>query len=179
MAIITTKRLKLRLWGDEDVEAFIKLNEDEEVMRFFPTTQTKEQTLAQIARIKTHFTNHNYGLYALERIDKGEFIGYTGFAHPTFTSYFTPCVEIGWRLSKENWNKGFATEAASACLQHGFSALGFEEIYSFTATINLPSIRVMEKIGLKKQGLFEHPALPEGHKLKTHVLYKITKNGQN
>jgi ribosomal-protein-alanine N-acetyltransferase len=108
-------------------------------------------------------------------MDNGQFIGYTGFAHPTFESHFTPCVEIGWRLSKENWNQGFATEAALACLHYGFKKLAFNEIYSFTATINLPSIKVMEKIGMKKQGEFEHPALAEGHKLKTHVLYKIAK----
>ena len=174
--MITTPRLILRHWRDEDVEPFIKMNMDKEVMRYFPTMQTAEETKAQLKRIKQHFADFGYGLYAVERLDTGQFIGFTGFAHPRFESYFTPCIEIGWRLSKDSWGCGFATEAAIACIQHGFSKLGFEEILSFTATINKPSISVMEKAGLSKIGEFEHPALPDGHVLKTHVLYKTGSN---
>jgi len=172
--IILTERLKLRPWLDTDAEPFIQLNKDPEVMRFFPSTQTTDETLRQIDRIKKHFTDYGYGLYAIERLDNHQFIGYTGFAHPSFKSHFTPCIEVGWRLSKDNWGRGFATEAAKACITHGFGILGFNEIYSFTATINLPSISVMKKSGLQLVGEFEHPILPEGHPLKTHVLYKIS-----
>ena len=173
--IITSRRLKLRNWKDEDTEPFIKMNMDTDVMRFFPAPQTREETLAQILRIKQHFDDHGYGLYAVERKDNGLFIGFTGFAHPRFESHFTPCIEIGWRLSKENWRQGFATEAAKACLDHGFKRLGFDEILSFTATTNIPSIGVMEKVGLTRVEVFEHPLLPNGHKLKPHVLYKVVK----
>jgi RimJ/RimL family protein N-acetyltransferase len=177
--ILITNRLKLRLWYEDDTEPFIKLNNDPEVMRFFPSIQTADETLQQIARIKKHFTDYGYGLYAVERLDNQQFIGYTGFAHPSFQSYFTPCVEVGWRLSRENWGQGFATEAAIACINHGFTTLGFNEIYSFTAVINLPSINVMKKSGLEYIGEFEHPALPDGHRLKTHVLYKIDAKAKN
>jgi ribosomal-protein-alanine N-acetyltransferase len=176
-AIITTNRLKLRHWRDEDTEPFSQLNKDPEVMRFFPCIQNAEETLAQIGRIKKHFRDYNYGLYAIERIDNGQFIGFTGFTHPNFQSFFTPCVEIGWRLSKENWGRGFATEAAKACLYYGFAELGFKEIYSFTAFVNIPSMNVMQKAGLKMAGEFEHPSLPDGHRLKNHVLYKIASKG--
>ena len=171
--ILTTPRLILRHWRDDDVEPFIKMNADAEVMRYFPSTHTAEDTLAQIARIKAHFTNHGYGPFAVERKDTGQFIGFTGLSQPSFKSHFTPCVEIGWRLSKENWGQGFATEAAKACLQYGFTEIGLKEIYSFTATLNQPSINVMQKTGMNYMGNFEHPALPDGHVLKTHVLYKI------
>jgi ribosomal-protein-alanine N-acetyltransferase len=175
--IIETKRLKLRQWKDEDTQSFIKMNGDAEVMRFFPSVQSADETIALIARIQKHFNDYGYGPYAVQRIDTGQFIGFTGFFHPTFKSHFTPCIEIGWRLDKDHWNQGFATDAAIACLQYGFDKLGLNEIYSFTATINLPSINVMEKAGLKKIGQFEHPNVPDGHRLKTHVLYKIANNG--
>ena len=171
--VITTPRLKIRHWKDEDTEPFIKMNKDEEVMRFFPAVQSAKATIALIGRVHEHFNDYGYGPYAVERMDTGQFIGFTGFFHPRFKSHFTPCVEIGWRLDKEHWNQGFATEAAIACLEHGFEILGLDEVYSFTATINLPSIKVMEKAGLKKTGEFEHPDVPDGHRLKTHVLYKI------
>ena len=171
--IITTERLKLRHWAEADIEPFIKMNKDPEVMRFFPAAQSDEETRQQLTRIKQHFADHGYGLYAAERSDTGAFIGYIGFAHPRFNSFFTPCVEIGWRLSKENWGLGFATEAARACIQHGFDILHFPEIYSFTATINLPSVNVMKRSGLTYTGKFNHPSLPTGHPLEEHVLYRI------
>lgn len=177
--IITTSRLKLRRWKDEDEGPFIKMNMDAEVMQYFPAIQTLEQTQALITRIRQHFTDFGYGPYAVERIDNSQFIGFTGFAHPEFESYFTPCIEIGWRLSKNNWGKGFATEAAKACIAHGFKKLGFNEILSFTANINKPSVNVMKKAGMEKMGEFEHPLVPDGHILKPHVVYKIVKNSVN
>ena len=169
---ITTPRLLLRHWCDEDIEPFAKMNADTEVMRYFPNTQTEEETLALIARIKAHFANHGYGPFAIERKDNGQFIGFTGLSQPNFKTEFTPCVEVGWRLSKQNWGQGFATEAAIASIQYGFTELGLKEIYSFTVPTNLPSINVMKKAGLKYIGQFEHPKVPDGHVFKTHVLYK-------
>jgi [ribosomal protein S5]-alanine N-acetyltransferase len=171
--IISTPRLNLREWKQEDTGPFIKMNMDKEVMRYFPSIQNEAETTAQIARIKQHFNDYGYGLYALERKDTGAFIGFTGFAHPRFESFFTPCVEIGWRLNKEHWNMGFATEAARACIKFGFGELNFNEIVSFTAVVNLPSINVMKKSGLSMVGEFEHPLVKEGHVLRSHVLYKI------
>ena len=153
------------------------MNKDKEVTRFFPAALSADETIALIARVHEHFKDYGYGPYAVERIDTGQFIGFTGFFHPRFESHFTPCVEIGWRLSKDAWNLGFATEAAKACLGYGFEKLDLNEIYAFTATINQPSINVMVKAGLKKVGEFEHPSVPDGHKLKTHVLFKIVNEG--
>jgi ribosomal-protein-alanine N-acetyltransferase len=170
--ILTTPRLILRHWEARDQEPFIQLNMDPDVMQFFPAIRTKEETLAQIGRIESHFSEHGYGWYAAERRDNSRFIGFIGFKYADFKSFFTPCVEIGWRLSKENWGHGFATEGARACLDFGFKTLGFKEIYSFTSKLNLPSIKVMQKTGMKYAGEFEEPSIEEGHRLKTHVLYQ-------
>ncbi len=172
MIYVETPRLILRDWMPSDVELFIKLNQDPEVMEFFPATLSREETLAQFERIGNHFAEYNYGLFALERRDNNEFIGFTGLSHPRFESYFTPCVEIGWRLAKAAWGNGFATEAARACIDYGINVLQLKEIYSFTSVHNQRSEAVMIKLGMIKQGEFEHPLVEYGNSLKTHVLYK-------
>src|SRR5690349_10402765 len=144
---LTTPRLHLRQWLPSDIPTFTAMNKDATVMQYYPKTLTDEETLQMVTRINTHFEEHGYGLYVVEHQLTKEFIGYTGFAIPTFESYFTPCVEIGWRFKKEVWGQGFATEAAMACLQHGFETLGFDKVYSFTAVININSEKVMKRIG--------------------------------
>jgi RimJ/RimL family protein N-acetyltransferase len=170
---LETPRLILRQWTIADHEPYIQLNKDNDVMEFFPSTQTDEETRAQIERLSTHIDQHGYGFFAVERKDNHEFIGFIGLSHPRFESYFTPCVEIGWRISKANWNQGFATEAAKACLNFGFNQLGLDTIYSFTSVHNVRSEKVMIKIGMEKTGEFDHPLLEDGHFLQKHVLYKI------
>src|SRR5271154_6121044 len=107
-------------------------------MKYFPSTLTHLESIATIERIEAHYAQYGYGLFAVERKDNNQFIGYTGLWHPTFESFFTPCIEIGWRLSKANWNQGFAQEAARASLKHGFDDLKLPEIYSFTSVHNQP-----------------------------------------
>jgi ribosomal-protein-alanine N-acetyltransferase len=119
------------------------------------------------------FSNDNYGLYAVDRLDSNEFIGFIGFWHPSFESNFTPCIEIGWRIKQKEWNNGFATEGASRCLKFGFDDLKFSEILSLTSKVNLKSERIMKKIGMHKWGEFEHPNITDGNRLKTHIVYKI------
>jgi len=171
---IETPRLILRQWKTSDYDPYIQLNQDSDVMEFFPSVSTKEETLAQIDRFITHIDQHGYGFFAVERKDNGQFIGFTGLSRPRFEAYFMPCVEIGWRLSKANWGQGFATEAALACLDFGFD-IGLDEIYAFTSVHNKKSEHVMLKAGMLKQGEFEHPLIEDGHFLKQHVLYKISR----
>jgi len=171
-----TPRLVLRDWTDTDNAPFMALNNDETVMEFFPSILPTAETMAMIQRLKAHFDQYGYGFFAIERKDNGRFIGFAGLSHPGFKAYFTPCVEIGWRLSRENWNLGFATEAATACLNYGFEILGMDEIHSFTSVHNARSENVMKKIGMFKQGYFEHPSIEGGHFLKKHVLYRITRS---
>jgi RimJ/RimL family protein N-acetyltransferase len=171
MYIIETARLGLREWKDSDTPIFIEMNMDKNVMEFFPSPVPKEETLAIIERIKKFIAENNFGLWAAERKDTSEFIGFVGLSIPRFQTDFTPCVEIGWRLAHDHWGYGYATEAAAACLDYGFNNLKLDEIVSFTSVLNAKSMNVMKKIGMKYVKNFEHPSIEDGNRLKTHVLY--------
>jgi RimJ/RimL family protein N-acetyltransferase len=171
MYVIETQRIGLRNWKESDAVPFIEMNLDENVMEFFTSTLSEEETLAIIERIKKFITENHFGLWAVERKDMNEFIGFTGLSIPRFKTDFTPCVEIGWRLGHRHWGYGFATEAAIACLDYGFRVLNLSEIISFTSVLNLRSVNVMKKIGMSFVKNFEHPNVEDGNRLKTHVLY--------
>jgi RimJ/RimL family protein N-acetyltransferase len=156
------------------------MNSDPEVMKYFPSVLSREESDALADRIEAHFVTHGFGLWALEIPDLSRFAGIAGLLVPTFEAKFTPCVEIGWRLARAYWGYGYATEAASATLAFGFDELGLEQIVSFTVPGNARSRRVMEKLGMTHDPNddFEHPSLPEGHALRRHVLYrKVRKSG--
>ena len=144
---IETERLLLREWTPNDLPTFIKMNQDPEVMEFFPKILDSKESIDFYQRICKEFDKVKYGLFAVERKSDHKFIGYTGLHKADFPANFTPCIEIGWRLIKDVWNQGYATEAAKACLQYGFINLNIKEIYSFTAAINKRSERVIQKIG--------------------------------
>ena len=172
-SIIETERLRLRNWQDQDFIPFQKINADQTVMEYYPSTLDASETYLLIERIQNHFIQWGYGLYAVEYKENNEFIGFTGLSHPRFQNDFTPCVEIGWRLDKNYWNKGLATEAAKAVLHYAFHSLDLDKIYSFTALSNTPSKRVMQKIGMTELGTFYHPNIDIQHPLCEHWLYKI------
>jgi len=151
------------------------MNQDPLVMKFFPKTLSQEESADSYKRITDFIQQKGFGLFAAEEKGSEEYIGFIGFNQPTFSSYFTPCIEIGWRLDRRFWNRRFATEGAKACLAYEFSALDFKEVVSFTSTINIKSINVMKKIGMAFDEEFEHPNVEEGHPLRRHVLYKISK----
>ena len=173
--IARTERLVLRRWLDSDREPFARLNADPRVMEFFPQPLVPEQSNAFIEQIEADFQQRGFGLCAAELIDDHSFIGYIGLSVPKFTAHFTPCVEIGWRLSAEHWGRGLATEGAREMVWQAFQALGLQELVSFTVPANLRSRRVMEKLGMSHRPAddFDHPALPEGHPLRRHVLYRL------
>jgi ribosomal-protein-alanine N-acetyltransferase len=144
-------------------------------MEFYPALLTPEETDASIGRIERHFDRHGFGLYAAEVIETEAFIGYIGLNVPAFEAPFMPAVEIGWRLAFDYWGRGLATEGARAVVRHAFETLRLPGLVSFTAAANLRSRRVMENIGMVHDsgGDFDHPGLPEGHRLRRHVLYRI------
>jgi ribosomal-protein-alanine N-acetyltransferase len=170
-----TERLLLRRWRDEDREPFAALNADPAVMEHFPAALGRAESDAFLDRNAAHHEQHGWGLWALEVRQTGRFIGFTGLAVPRFDAHFTPAVEIGWRLAREAWGHGYASEAARAVLAVGFGDLGLDEIVSFTAVDNTRSRAVMERIGMTHDPDedFDHPALPEGHPLRRHVLYRL------
>ncbi len=175
MLIIETERLILRSWKSEDYIEFRKINADPEVMRYFPKVLDADESDQFAERIHADLKLNGYGLFAAEEKSSGSFIGFIGFKEANFEADFTPCVEIGWRLCKRAWGKGYATEGARACLANAFENFGLEAIYSFTATINRPSENVMKKIGMKKIGEFDHPRLEPTSPLLRHVLYRYEK----
>ena len=174
--IAPTSRLNFEPIAWQHAPLFHRLNADPQVMRYFPAVLSVDETDAFIARIIDHRARHGCGLEAAFLSSTGAFVGFIGLLQAQFDAPFTPAVEIGWRLAPEFWGQGLAPEGARAALASGFEEPGLGEIVSFTARANAPSIRVMEKIGMRRdpQGDFDHPALADNDRLRAHVLYRIT-----
>ncbi|WPC04480.1 GNAT family N-acetyltransferase [Pseudomonas benzenivorans] len=170
-----TPRLLLRPWRDADRAPFAEMNGDPQVMRHFPAPLSREESDRVAERLEADFAAHGFGFWALERKDSGAFIGFTGLRPVTFAVPFCPAVEIAWRLDRAHWRQGLASEAARAALACGFTQLALEQIVSFTTRDNLASQGVMQAIGMRRDpaGDFDHPALPAGHRLRRHVLYRL------
>jgi ribosomal-protein-alanine N-acetyltransferase len=173
---LRTERLRLRRWRPGDRAPFAALNADPEVMRYFPSALTPEDSDGFIDRIEAGFGRYGFGLWALEVVAAGEFIGFTGLSVPSFDAHFTPAVEIGWRLARSAWGHGYATEAARGALASGFTDYGLDEVVSFTSLANVRSQAVMRRIGMTHDPAddFDHPRLPAGHPLQRHVLWRLT-----
>lgn len=171
-----TERLRLRPWTWPDREPFAAMNADPQVMRFFPSTQTREASDRSVDRWQGEFLERGWSNWAVELKARGEFIGFIGLTVPSRALPFMPCIEIGWRLARAHWRRGYATEGARAVLRVGFERLRLREIVSFTARVNLPSRAVMERIGMIDANEdFDHPAVPEGSDLRRHCLYRLTR----
>ena len=180
--MLQTQRLILRDWQPTDIEHFAQMNADAEVMKYFPATLSRQESEGLFERIQNHHQTHGFGWWAVEEQGTGTFIGFIGLSVPTFQAHFTPAVEVGWRLARAFWGKGYATEGARKAISYGFEVIGLTEIVSFTAQSNLRSIAVMKRLGMTHQEAdnFDHPSLPSGHPLQRHVLYRIvTKSYSN
>jgi len=177
MSTLKTERLILRRWQRGDLETFARMNSDPAVMEFMPALLTRADSDALAERIEAHFDRHGFGLWAVELRADGSFAGYTGVSVPRFEAHFTPCVEIGWRLGREHWGQGLATEGAREVVRFAFEVLGLPALVSFTVPANRRSRRVMEKLGMIHDPSedFEHPGLPAGHGLRRHVLYRLNR----
>ena len=177
---IRTSRLLLRNWKESDHAPFIAMGQDSRVMEYFPKLMSEHDSRNFIKITKEGISERGWGLWAVEDLRSSEFIGFIGLKpimeEFPVKSIESPMVEIGWRLRPEWWNQGLATEGALACLQLGFETLKLNEIVSFTSLLNAPSIRVMQKIGMKRNTAddFDHPRIAEGHQLRRHLLYRMT-----
>lgn len=169
---LTTPRLVLRAWREEDLPVFTAMNADPRVMEYFPAPLTAEESASLFDRAREEFSTEGFGPYAVERLSDGQLLGFTGLHRVKFSGELEGAVEIAWRLRYEAWGHGYAPEAARACIAHA-ARLGIPEIVAFTTVGNLRSQRVMQKIGMLRAGEFDHPALPVGHPLRRHVLYRI------
>jgi RimJ/RimL family protein N-acetyltransferase len=173
---IRTPRLLLRQWRCSDREPYAALNADPQVMRFFRGTLSRDASDRDVDGWQAALLERGWGNWAVEVVESGAFAGFIGLSIPKRALPFTPCVEVGYRLARAYWGRGYATEGARAALDVGFDKLGLEEIVSFTALLNLPSQAVMRRIGMINAKVdFDHPALPEGSELRRHCLYRISR----
>jgi RimJ/RimL family protein N-acetyltransferase len=171
--MLETERLRLRRWRESDRAPFAALNGDPQTLIYFPQTFDKQASDALIDRSEANFEALGYGLWALERKDTAEFIGFTGLAPMADDVPGAGGVEIGWRLTRRAWHRGYATEAAAAAVLDAFDRVGLAELWSMTAVLNEPSRAVMRRIGMTEVARFDHPRVPDGHPLKPHVTYHL------
>jgi RimJ/RimL family protein N-acetyltransferase len=173
---LATERLLLRGWRASDREAYAELNADPAVREFFPERLTRAQSDAQIAVFTDHFAQHGFGMWALELVATGELIGFTGMDLATYDAHFAPAIEIGWRLARDAWGHGYATEAALAALAFAFDQLECSEIVACTVPANRRSRAVMERLAMTHDPRedFDHPEVAAGHPLCRHVLYRLS-----
>lgn len=173
--LFKSERLGFRHLTMDDFDDLLEINTDEEAMRFFPSIYTAEATEKMIQKNLDFYNTIGYGRYAMDLLDSGTFIGFVGSGPITFEFPLELHPEIGWRINKKYWNKGYATEGAKASLDYDFENLGFDKVYSFTAIPNKPSERIMQKLGMKQLSNFLHPRVEKGHELSEHVLYEMTR----
>jgi len=172
-----TQRLRLRTWQSGDRPAFVEMNQDPKVMRHFPGPYSTERSNSLVDKFMEHHEKHGFTVWALERKDTGQFIGFTGIVWIPYELPFTPAVEIAWRLVSEHWGLGFATEAAHKSLDLAFNQFGIKEVVAMTTPGNTASLRVMQKLGMSHtpNDDFDHPNVPEDSRLRRHVLYRLRK----
>ncbi|MBW4023384.1 MAG: GNAT family N-acetyltransferase [Proteobacteria bacterium] len=173
MTELLTPRLRLRPWRPEDRAPFAAINAEPAVQRYLrPTSRTASDAL--LDRIDQHVTLHGWGFWAVEEREGGTLIGLCGLAHIQWEAFFTPAVEIGWRLSTPWQGRGLAREAAEAVLDFAFGRLGLDRVVAFTVPANTPSWGLMERLGMRRLGEFDHPQLTEDDPLRHHVAYAVT-----
>jgi len=171
---LKTERLLLRQWRDEDLPGFAKINSDPEVMEFYPHLLDRQQSNAGAVKFKSLISKNGWGFWALESRRDQNFLGLVGLNIHAYKLPFGPCVEIGWRLARKDWGKGYATEAAIACLDFAFDELKLSEVYSFASVSNMRSRAVMERLHMENIWRnFNHPMTPHNSPLCEHVAYKI------
>ncbi len=177
--MIATERLVLRRWRAEDLAAFAAMSADAEVMRYFPAVLDRAGAAASVARHQDRWTQDGFGFGAIERRSDGAFLGLAGLARITRPGGLQGAVQLGWRLAREHWGKGYATEAARGWIGHGFEVLGLEEVIAFAASGNARSIAVMRRLGMAADPArdFDHPALPAGHPLRAHRVFVLRRSG--
>ncbi len=171
--VLESSRLRFRTWIPDDIPAYARLSSDPDVMQYFPKAFWLDEEKAEhsVMGFMQHFDDKGFTYYATERKDSNEFIGFIGMKSISYEVFFAPAVDIGWRLAKEHWGRGFATEGAIATMLHFFENFNYDKLVSMTPVSNQPSWNVMRKIGMKKLENFDHPLLEPNDELLEHVLY--------
>ncbi len=173
--LFTTERLGFRNWSLDDLNSFAQLNADISVMEHFPNTLNIEESKDFMIRLQKHYTSFGYTYFATDLKETGEFIGFIGLKYQDFESDFTPNVDIGWRLKKSAWKKGYATEGAKKCLDLAFNQFNLDTVIATCTIQNVSSQKVMQKIGMQKKATFKHPKLKNFPEKQTCLLYEINR----
>jgi ribosomal-protein-alanine N-acetyltransferase len=171
---LETERLILRTWLAEDLDPFAAMSADPQVMRWLGGCLSREEAKAAIARVAVSFSTLGMGPFALERRADGAFVGACGLMPGRVDLPIAPFTDIGWRLAREAWGHGYATEAAAAVLRDGFERLGLEEITAMTMETNVRSRAVMERLGMTRDATsdFDDPTLTHVEDPRT-VVYRV------
>lgn len=175
---IRTPRLLLRQWKDSDLDAWCAMNADAEVRKFFPSVHTRADAEGEAGRIRAGIAQRGWGMWALEVPGVEAFVGFVGLNAPGFPAPWQPAVEIGWRLKRDAWGHGYATEAAAASLQFAFQQLELPQVIALSVRTNTPSHNVMTRVGMTPwPGMeFDHPRVPADWPLKEHIVHRITRD---
>ena len=158
---ISSGRLKLRNWRESDRASFAALNADPEIMQDLGGPLDRQRSDAKFNRYRDAYERHGFCRWALEDMS-GALIGYTGIMPSRGEHPLGFHVEIGWRLKRSAWGRGYATEAARAALNDAFTRAGLREILSYTAVDNLRSQAVMSRVGLRRDPARDFTAVYEG-----------------
>lgn len=174
---IQTQRLLLRQWREADRVAFRSMSADADVMKFLGGVRSAEEADVQIDARATTLAIHGFGKWAVEELASGEFVGTVGLDFALFEATFTPAIEMGWRLTRPHWGRGFALEAATAALDYGFDELDLREIVAFTSVGNHASRKIMERLGMEPRlgEEFDGPSRDPDDEHRRKVLYSITR----
>jgi ribosomal-protein-alanine N-acetyltransferase len=178
--VIETPRLLLRQWRDEDRVPFAAMSLDPDVMETLGgNLLTKEQSNDYIDRAQAHIEAHGFGKFAVERREDGAFLGAVGLTPIASDLPLPRGFEMGWRLARAAWGRGYASEAARAAIADALGPCGLPEIFAFTSLPNLRSQAVMERAALTRRPEldFDHPALPVGHPQQIHMVWSAKASG--
>ncbi|CAA0085181.1 Uncharacterised protein [BD1-7 clade bacterium] len=175
---ILTARLRLRQWRDDDLQSFARMGNDPRVMAHFPNLLTQQQSDDLAHHLAQKIQQQGWGVWVIETLGTRRFAGIAGLNHVAEDLPFAPAVEALWRVDPAFWRLGYGYEAAEAAIRFGFESLALDHIVALTHTGNLPSIGLMQKLGMTRQDEFEHPALPAAHRLRPHVLYRLAREAQ-
>jgi RimJ/RimL family protein N-acetyltransferase len=146
--VLKTPRLRIRQFTPDDANRLFDLNSDPTVMRFLGPAPSLETLRDEIIpfHLAVYQRFDRLGTWAAEERATGEFLGWFHFrAGP---GEDTRNIDIGYRMRRATWNKGYATEGSAALIHMGFAELGVERVFAHTMTVNAASRRVMEKCGL-------------------------------
>lgn len=175
--ILETPRLRLRRWLTADRQPFARLNADREVMAHVGPPLDREASDALAVWAERGLARDGHGLWAVEVREGRRFAGFVGLNRPDFEAPFLPAVEVGWRLARWSWGRGYATEGAEAALEVAFMRLDLPEVVAFTVPANARSRAVMDRVGMTHDpaGDFEHPRVATGDPRRFQFLYRLSR----